>query len=78
MTIHRTLKIRSLYHGQMMKIELDYNRDEWEEFAREIPDDAYTIIEDYWEDQEEWAIIEVTDPKWKTWVALRHPDWIIN
>lgn len=61
-----------------MKIELDYNRDEWQEFAREIPDDAYTIIEDHWEDQEEWAIIEITDKKWQTWVALRHPDWIID
>lgn len=61
-----------------MKIQLDFNRDEWQEFAREIPDDAYRIIEEYWEDSEEWAIIEVHDPKWQTIIALKHADWIVE
>lgn len=61
-----------------MKIQIDYNRDEWSEFANLIPDDAYTIVEDHWEDSEEWSIIEIQDAKWKTWVALKHPDWIVD
>lgn len=62
----------------MMKIELDYNRDEWQQFGRDIPEDAYVIIEEYWEDQEEWCIIEITDEKWRTWISLKHPEWIID
>lgn len=61
-----------------MKIQLDFNRDEWYEFGKEIPDDAYTIIEEYWEDTDEWAIIEVTDKKWQTWIHMRHPDWVVE
>jgi hypothetical protein len=61
-----------------MKIQIDFNRDQWCEFAREIPDEAYTILEDHWEDQEEWADIEILDPKWKTWISLKHPEWIVN
>ena len=62
----------------MMKIQLDFNDDEWLEFGREIPDESYTIIEEFWQDDCEWAHIEVTDPKWQTWISLKHPDWIID
>lgn len=61
-----------------MKIQLDFNRDEWREFAREIPDESYIIIEEFWEDTEEWAIIEIKDAKWQTWISLKHPDWIVD
>jgi len=66
------------YLGEMMQIQLDFNRDEWLEFGREIPDEAYEIIEEFWEDSEEWAIIAVTDKKWQTWITLKHPDWIVD
>lgn len=62
----------------MMQIQIDFNHDDWEDFGRNIPDESYKIIEEYWEDSEEWAIIEVNDPKWQTWISLKHPDWIID
>lgn len=61
-----------------MKIQLDFNRHEWQEFADEIPEDCYRIVEEYWEDSEEWAIIDITDYKWQTIIALKHPDWIVE
>jgi hypothetical protein len=61
-----------------MKIHLDFNDDQWYEFAKNIPDEGYVIIEEFWEDDCEWAHIEILDDKWKTWVALKHPDWIID
>lgn len=61
-----------------MLLEIDFNHDDWREFADNIPDDCYKIIEEFWEDSEEWAHIEVLDSKWRSWVALKHPDWIID
>lgn len=61
-----------------MNIEIDFNHDDWLEFAKTIPDDSYRIIEEFWEDSEEWAHIEITDPKWRTWITLKHPEWIIE
>lgn len=61
-----------------MIVHLDFNRDEWYEFAKAIPDDGYRIIKEFWEDDCEWAHIEILDPKYKTWVSLKHPDWIID
>ena len=61
-----------------MNIQIDFNHDDWTEFAKHIPDDAYRIIDEYWEDSEEWADIEIIDPKWQTWVSLKHPEWIIH
>ena len=61
-----------------MKIQLDFNREEWYEFSKESPDESYKIIEEYWEDADEWAIIEIIDKKWQTWIYMRHPDWVVE
>jgi hypothetical protein len=61
-----------------MKIEIDFNTDSWHEFARGIPEDDYVILEEYWEDQDEWAIIEVTSQQWKSWIRTNHPEWILD
>lgn len=61
-----------------MKIQLDFNRDEWREFADRIPDEDYEIIEEYWEDSDEWAIIEVKDIIWQMWIKENHSDWIVD
>ncbi len=61
-----------------MKIQIDFNRDDWRDFGKDIPDDSYTIIEESWEDSEEWAILEIHDKKWQTWISIKHPEWIIE
>lgn len=61
-----------------MIIELDFNRDEWMEFGKAIPDTAYEIIEEFWEDSDEWAHIRILDPKWQQWISQHHPEWIVD
>lgn len=41
-------------------------------------DDQYTILADYWEDNEMWAELLITDPKLQTWIRLSMPDAIIE
>jgi hypothetical protein len=61
-----------------MLIEIDFNHDDWREFADTIPEDCYEIVEDFWEDSEEWTHVRVLDEKWQTWISLKHPHWIIE
>jgi hypothetical protein len=61
-----------------LKIQLDFNHSEWQQFGDNIPEDSYRIIEEYWEDSDEWAIVEVTDSKWQQWIRLHHADWIVD
>jgi hypothetical protein len=64
--------------GTMMLIEIDFNRDDWRVFAATIPEDSYDIVEEFWEDCEEWAHIRITDTKWQQWVERNHPHWVID
>jgi hypothetical protein len=41
-------------------------------------DDQYKIVKDYWEDSEEWADIEIIDPKLKTWIEQSMPYCILD
>ena len=56
-----------------MKIQLDLGLipDTWR-------DDQYTIIEDHWEDSEEWAVIEIHDARLETWIRLAMTDCIVD
>ncbi len=55
----------------MIQLDLGLVPDTWR-------DDQYKILKDYWEDSEEWADIEIIDPKLKTWIALSMPDCIVE
>lgn len=61
-----------------MIVQIDFNRDEWQEFAAKIPDEDYRIVEEYWEDSDEWAIIEVTAPESQQWIRIHHSEWIVS
>ena len=50
---------------------------QWD-FSFEMPDSAFNIIEEGWEDGDEWAIIEVIDPVWQTFISLKHQHRIID
>lgn len=49
-----------------MKITWDY------QFV--MPEDAYIILEEYWEDNQEWAVVEIIDPQWQTLISLKYPE----
>jgi hypothetical protein len=55
----------------MIQLDLGLIPDTWR-------DDQYKIVKDYWEDSEEWADIEIIDPKLKTWISLSMPDCIVE
>ena len=61
-----------------MLIELDYNRDEWQLFTEIIPENCFKVVNDYWEDSEEWCHIEILDREWQQWIKDKHPDWIVD
>ena len=56
-----------------MIIEIDWHLvpESWQE-------QDYLVIEDYWEDGEEWAKLEIINPKLQTWISLAHNDWILT
>lgn len=61
-----------------MMLELDLNCDHWQQFVDSVPDQSYTVVEQYWEDSDEWCIVEITDPKWQTWAALCFSDLVVD
>ena len=55
-----------------MQIEIDWNQTEFP-----FRDEDYRIIEDYWEDGEEWAVIEILSPELESYILRYHEEWII-
>ena len=41
------------------------------EWLESIPDSAWRVLEDQWEDDWEGGVIEITDPHWQTIWLLR-------
>jgi hypothetical protein len=61
-----------------MKIQVDWNDYDWNTLSQGWAESDYRIIEDHWEDSDEWAQIEILNPHWQTIIALKHADWIID
>lgn len=41
-------------------------------------DDQYVIVEDHWEDGEEWAVIEILHRDVQSWIRLNMRDCIVE
>jgi hypothetical protein len=40
--------------------------------------DDYSVIQDFWEDGDEWCHLEILSPQLRTWIRLKMPEAIFE